>query len=151
MIEEHADDYFTPILTVKFIGPNVPEYKTAGAAGCDLISNENTWIGGHAWRVISTGLYVEIPRGFEGQVRSRSGLAAKNGVFVLNSPGTIDSDYRGEIKVILSNMNTDPFIVKKGDRIAQLVFSRVIQASFERSTNLSNTDRGDGGLGSTGV
>ena len=145
-------DYFEPKpLTIKFSGPFIPVYKTEGSAGCDICSNEDTWIGGMSSKVVSTGLHMEIPRGFEAQVRSRSGLAAKRHVFVLNSPGTIDSDYRGELKIILSNMHNEPFIIKKGDRIAQLVFSPVIQVAFESSQDLSQTDRGNGGLGSTGT
>ena len=143
-------DYFTPILAVKFNGPTAPMYLTAGAAGCDIFSAEDTWVGIEP-RVVSTGLILDIPHGFEAQVRSRSGLAINHGVFVLNSPGTIDSDYRGEVKVILANVSKEPFIIKKGDRIAQLVFSRIIQATFVSSQELSQTERGDGGLGSTGI
>jgi len=100
--------------------------------------------------LIPTGLKIEIPTGFEGQVRPRSGLAAKHGITVLNSPGTIDSDYRGEIKVILLNTSDQDFIINKGDRIAQLVFSQVFRAIFERANELLKTDRGAGGFGSTG-
>ncbi len=145
-------DYMTPRpLVVKFHGSSAPLYKTAGSAGCDLIANEDCHVVGGKFKPIGTGLSVEIPAGYEAQVRSRSGLAANHGVFVLNSPGTIDSDYRGEIKVIICNVGHDPFIVKKGDRIAQLVFSPVIQVTFERSQDLSRTVRGDGGFGSTGT
>ena len=101
--------------------------------------------------MVSTGVFPEIPENFEIQVRSRSGLAAKNGVFVLNSPGTVDSDYRGEIKVILANMSDKPFEIRKGDRIAQLVVSPVQQADFEIVSEISDTERSAGGFGSTGI
>ena len=101
--------------------------------------------------MVSTGLFPEIPENFEIQVRSRSGLAAKNGVFVLNSPGTVDSDYRGEIKVILANMSDKVFEIRKGDRIAQLVVSPVRQADFSIVSDISETERSVGGFGSTGI
>ena len=100
--------------------------------------------------MVSTGLYLEIPPGHEGQVRSRSGLAAKQGVFVLNSPGTIDSDYRGEVKVILANMGQSEYSVSIGDRIAQLIICPIIQAKFVNNEDMSSTARGAGGFGSTG-
>jgi dUTP pyrophosphatase len=100
--------------------------------------------------MIPTGLMLEIPAGYEAQVRPRSGLAAASGLTVLNSPGTIDSDYRGELKVILVNLGSDPCLVKNGDRIAQLVFSPVVQAVLEEAENLTETARGGGGFGSTG-
>ena len=132
-------------------GASLPEYKTSGAAGADVCSNENCSIDPNSWKMVSTGLFPEIPENFEIQVRSRSGLAAKNGVFVLNSPGTVDSDYRGEIKVILANMSDKPFEIKRGDRIAQLVVSPVQQADFETVTEISETERSAGGFGSTGI
>lgn len=135
---------------VKFLG-EAPVYKTAGAAGCDLTSSVNVSIGPGNRVVVPTGLSLEIPEGYEAQVRSRSGLAANDGVFVLNSPGTIDSDYRGEVKVILFNTSSSTFNVRKGDRIAQLVFSQVIQATFQASQELGDTQRGAGGFGSTGL
>lgn len=101
--------------------------------------------------MVPTGLFFEIPQGYEVQVRPRSGLAVKNGVTCLNTPGTIDSDYRGEIKVILINLGQKPFTVKNGDRIAQIVVSPVEQASFCKVDVLSSTERGEGGFGSTGV
>ena len=101
--------------------------------------------------MVSTGLFPEIPENFEIQVRSRSGLAAKNGVFVLNSPGTVDSDYRGEIKVILANMSDKVFEIRKGDRIAQLVVAPVQQAEFSIVSEISETERSKGGFGSTGI
>ena len=101
--------------------------------------------------VIPTGLSFSIPKGYEVQIRPRSGLAAKNGITVLNTPGTIDSDYRGEIKVILINLGDEDFTVNNGDRIAQMVVQKVKQASFEVVDNLDETERGSGGFGSTGV
>ncbi|MBP5201967.1 dUTP diphosphatase [bacterium] len=132
-------------------GASLPEYKTTGAAGADICSNEDCSINPGSWKMVSTGLFPEIPENFEIQVRSRSGLAAKNGVFVLNSPGTVDSDYRGEIKVILANMSDKVFEIKKGDRIAQLVVSPVQQADFSIVLEVSETQRSTGGFGSTGI
>ncbi len=132
-------------------GAALPEYKTTGAAGADICSNEDCSIDPNNWKMVSTGVFPEIPENFEIQVRSRSGLAAKNGVFVLNSPGTVDSDYRGEIKVILANMSDKPFEIRKGDRIAQLVVSPVQQANFEIVSDISETERSAGGFGSTGI
>lgn len=132
-------------------GASLPLYKSAGSAGADICSTEDCSINPNSWEIIPTGLFPEIPENFEIQVRSRSGLAAKNGVFVLNSPGTVDSDYRGEIKVILANMGKEPFEIKKGDRIAQIVVSPVIQADFLTVEEISATERGENGFGSTGV
>lgn len=142
-------------ITVKCVaskGAIVPEYKTAGAAGADLyafLDSPVTILPGKS-AMIPTGLFFEIPEGYEIQVRPRSGLAAKNGVTVLNTPGTIDSDYRGEIKVILINLGDKEFVVNNGERIAQMVIAPVIQAAFEITENLSQTERGAGGFGSTG-
>ena len=140
------------IPVIKFSGPQ-PRYQTIGAAGCDVTASEDVTIPGGAWALVPTGLSMEIPRGYECQVRSRSGLAAKEGVFVLNSPGTIDSDYRGEVKVILANMGKSEFYVKKGDRIAQLVFASVSSVVFQnvRFEDFETTTRGSSGFGSTGV
>jgi dUTP pyrophosphatase len=131
----------------------LPAYATEGAAGFDLHSCEFHTIPSHGnWVLVSTGLRVEIPRGYEGQIRSRSGLALKRGVVVLNSPGTIDSDYRGVVGVILQNNSADEFQIKPGDRIAQMVISKVERFALERTiTPLSNTVRSSGGFGSTGV
>lgn len=135
-----------------------PEYATTGSSGFDLRANLTQTItlspkGGFA--IIPTGLYFEIPENFEIQVRSRSGLAAKNQVCVLNSPGTVDADYRGEVKVILINHGEDDFFVNHGDRIAQAVIASVIGKNFvklEKVNNIDeNTERGSGGFGSTGV
>lgn len=138
-------------IVVKYKGDPAPVYQTVGAAGCDVASSIDVTIEPGNWCAVPTGLSLEIPQGFEAQVRSRSGLALKYGVCVLNSPGTIDSDYRGELKVILANTGKQQFIVKKGDRIAQVVFSPVIQATFESTSELSETDRASNGFGSTGV
>ena len=134
-------------------GAIIPEYKTAGAAGADLCALLEAPLTIPAGRsaMVPTGLFFEIPEGYEVQVRPRSGLAAKNGVTVLNTPGTIDSDYRGEIKVILINLGRDDFTINNGDRIAQMIIAPVIQASFTITDSLSETERGAGGFGSTGV
>ena len=141
---------------VKFIaekGAVVPEYKTSGAAGADVCAylSEPLTISAGRSAMIPTGLYFEIPEGYEIQVRPRSGLAAKNGVKVLNTPGTIDSDYRGELRVILINLGTQDFTVHNGDRIAQIIIAPVTQAVFLPAENLSETERGKDGFGSTGV
>ena len=129
----------------------LPEYQNKGDAGLDIRSNVDMSIRGFHWETIGTGLYIIIPFGYEGQMRSRSGLAAKHGVHVLNSPGTIDSGYRDELKVILMNHNHWAYEVKKGDRIAQLVISPMTQAQIEEAFYLDKDDDRGGGLGSTGV
>ena len=128
----------------------LPAYQNKGDAGMDIRSNEDVSIRGFHWATINTGLYIIIPFGYEGQMRSRSGLAAKHGVHVLNSPGTIDSGYRDELKVILMNHNHWAYEVKKGDRIAQLVISPMTQATLEEVYELNKDDDRGGGLGSTG-
>jgi dUTP pyrophosphatase len=128
----------------------LPRYETTGAAGLDLAAAEAVSIPPGAWRLVGTGLALEIPVGFEGQVRPRSGLAAKHGVTVLNAPGTIDSDYRGEVKVILMNHSGNPFDIQPGDRIAQLVLAPCVQAELELVTSLEGSARGEGGFGHTG-
>ena len=139
-----------------------PKYETEGSAGMDIrayITEKTSNIGTHntiiiqpgARILIPTGLFVKISEGWQFEVRSRSGLAYKQGVFVLNSPGTIDSDYTGEIGVILQNDGKFPFTVTNGDRIAQLVLMPAIQAQFVKVDTLDETERGDGGFGSTGV
>jgi len=127
-----------------------PAYKTAGAAGCDVTSTETLTIRPGCRQFVNTGLFLEVPEGYECQVRPRSGLALNYGVIVLNSPGTIDSDYRGEIKILLYNTGIKDFVVQPGERIAQLVFAPVTQVTFEEIEELSETDRGSGGWGSTG-
>ena len=129
----------------------LPEYKKKGDAGMDIRSNEDITIRAYGWNVIATGLYIIIPFGYEGQMRSRSGLAAKNGIQVLNSPGTIYSGYRDELKVILINHGHWTYEVKKGDRIAQLVISPMTQAQLEEVYELNKDDDRGGGFGSTGV
>ena len=128
----------------------LPKYAKHGDAGMDICSAEDTHIPAFGWKAVPTGIYIELPEGYECQIRSRSGLAAKFGMQVLNSPGTIDSGYRGEIKVILKNNDHRPYEVKSGDRIAQMVFAPVTTAIFTEVAELSDTDRGEGGLGSTG-
>ena len=129
----------------------IPEYKTKYSSGVDLKSTDNYEIFPNEVQLIKTGLKLAIPEGFEGQVRTRSGLALKNQIIVLNSPGTIDSDYRGEIGVILINLSKKLFKIEKGDRIAQLIIAPVIQGNFKFVNQLSKTKRGSGGFGSTGV
>ena len=141
-------------IKVKLIGNGkVPVYQTKGAAGADLVAllSEPVVIKPFKRAIIPTGLSFAISKGYEVQIRPRSGLAAKNGITVLNTPGTIDSDYRGEIKVILINLGEEDFIVNNGDRIAQMVVQKVEQISFEVVENLDKTERGSGGMGSTGV
>ena len=130
----------------------IPEYKTAGSAGMDITSAslKDIVINPGETKLIPTNFILEIPQGFEGQIRPRSGLALKHNVTVLNSPGTIDSDYRGEVKVLLINHGKEDFIVKFGDRIAQLIISKCEKAKLFPSENLSDTKRGSGGCGSTG-
>ena len=131
----------------------LPGYESPGAAGMDLRAFIEKEISLEPLEraKIPTGLFMEIPQGFEAQVRPRSGLAAKYGVTVLNSPGTIDSDYRGEIEVILVNFGKEPFTVRNGDRIAQMVISPVLRAVLSDAEILSETRRGAGGFGSTGT
>ena len=131
----------------------VPEYKTPGSAGLDLCSSSEEKIIIHSMetKLIPTNLILEIPEGYEGQIRPRSGLALKNGITVLNSPGTIDSDYRGELKVLLINLSTENFEVKFGDRIAQLIISKFERVNLVASSQIGVTERGEGGYGSTGV
>ena len=128
----------------------LPKYARDGDAGMDICAAEDDFISAFNWKAISTGLFVEIPEGYEIQIRSRSGLAFKYGVSVLNSPGTIDSGYRGEIKVILKNSDHHRYDVKKGERIAQMVVAPVTTAIFTEVAELSDSERGEGGLGSTG-
>jgi len=131
-------------------GLPLPEYATSGASGVDLRSVESITVQPGSWGFVGTGLHLEIPQGYEAQVRSRSGLALKKGVMVLNSPGTIDSDYRGEVRVILMNLGHEPFKVEPGDRIAQMVFCPVTKVEWEEVDRLSSTEREAGGFGSTG-
>lgn len=131
---------------------DLPKYETENSAGMDVRANieEKIVLTTGERRLIKTGLKFEIPTGYECQVRPRSGLAYKKGVTVLNSPGTIDADYRGDVGVILINHGNEPFEIEPGDRIAQIVFAKYERAEFELSEELEETDRGEGGFGSTG-
>jgi dUTP pyrophosphatase len=131
----------------------LPEYQSAGSAGADLRADlqEEVHISPGGRASIPTGLRLEIPRGFEGQVRPRSGLALRQGVTVLNTPGTIDSDYRGEIRVVLVNLGQETFTVRRGDRVAQIVFAPTVRVRFTPKESIDETTRGEGGFGSTGV
>ena len=130
----------------------LPEYQTPLSAGLDIRANldESVTLRPLERAMIPTGLFVELPEGCEMQIRPRSGLAAKHGVTVLNSPGTIDADYRGEIKVILVNLSNEPFTIEAGERIAQMIVARYEQIEWEAAEELSSTERGAGGFGSTG-
>lgn len=135
-------------------GLPLPAYQTREAAGLDLMAavsdGEPLTLAPGQYALVPTGLAIALPAGHEAQVRPRSGLAARHGVTVLNSPGTIDADYRGEIKVILINHGAAPFVIKRGERIAQMVIAPMVQAALVPVTTLSTTDRGAGGFGSTG-
>lgn len=131
-------------------GLELPVYATEGAAGMDVVSAEDVTIAPGARHAVATGLAVAIPYGFEIQVRPRSGLALKHGITVPNTPGTIDSDYRGELKVILINHGAESFDIRRGDRVAQLVLAPVTRASWLPVDELDETVRGEGGFGSTG-
>tara|TARA_B100000902_G_scaffold12252_1_gene14914 strand:+ start:46467 stop:46901 length:435 start_codon:yes stop_codon:yes gene_type:complete len=132
---------------------NIPKYSTSASAGMDLRADlDNPTILEPLQRtLVSTGIYLELPIGFEAQIRPRSGLAYKKGITVLNSPGTIDADYRGEVKVLLVNLSSKEFIIQDGERIAQMVIARHEQANFLEVDSLDDTERGSGGFGSTGI
>jgi dUTP pyrophosphatase len=135
-------------------GLPLPAYQTAHAAGLDLLAavpeSAPLVLAPGKRAMVPTGLAIALPEGFEAQVRPRSGLAAKHGVTVLNSPGTIDADYRGEMQVILINHGAEPFTIRRGERIAQMVIAPVVQAALVPAASLTETDRGSGGFGSTG-
>lgn len=131
-------------------GLNPPAYASDGAAGMDVVAAEDIDLAPGARHAVATGFAMAIPPGYEVQVRPRSGLALKHGVTCLNTPGTIDSDYRGEVKVILANLGADPFPIRRGERIAQLVPAPVQKAEFAEVETLDDTVRGEGGFGSTG-
>jgi len=137
---------------VKILNPDaiIPKYQTSEAAGFDLHSVDEKTIKAGERDVVKTGLAVALPKGYELQVRPRSGLALKNGITVLNTPGTVDSDYRGELMVILLNTSKEDFVIKKGDRIAQAVIKEILRADFAVVDELDSTERGSGGFGSTG-
>ena len=131
-------------------GLPLPAYATEHAAGLDVVAAEDVTLAPGARHAVATGFAIAIPHGYEVQVRPRSGLALKHGITCLNTPGTIDSDYRGEVKVILANLGNEPFEVRRGERIAQLVPAPVLQARFTEMEELEATSRGAGGFGSTG-
>lgn len=131
----------------------MPEYATPGSAGIDLIAavESSTTLNPGERRLVPTGIHAAIPDGYEGQIRPRSGLALRYGISMVNSPGTIDSDYRGEIGVILINLGSEPFLINRGDRIAQMVIAPVIRAILVETESLPETTRNNGGFGHTGV
>lgn len=131
---------------------NIPEYETSGSAGMDLkaVLDETVVLAPGERKLIPTGLYIELPPGYEAQVRARSGLAIKHGITLINCVGTIDSDYRGEIKVPLVNLGSEDFEIKNGERIAQMVIARYEQVRWQITDELSETQRGEGGFGHTG-
>jgi dUTP pyrophosphatase len=131
-------------------GLPLPARATEHAAGLDIVAAEDVTLAPGQRRAVATGFAVAIPHGYELQVRPRSGLALKHGITCLNTPGTIDSDYRGEVKVILANLGSEPFEIRRGERIAQLVPAPVLHANFDEVSQLSETTRGSGGFGSTG-
>lgn len=131
---------------------SLPHYQTSGAAGMDLRASlqEPVTLSPMERLLIPTGLFIELPQGMEAQIRPRSGLAYKHGITVLNSPGTIDADYRGELKVLLINLSSEPFVVQNGERIAQLVVAPYVRAEWQEVPSLTETERNEGGFGSTG-
>ena len=131
-------------------GLPLPSYATRGAAGLDVVAAETLTLAPGARHAVATGFAIAIPEGYEVQVRPRSGLALKHGITCLNTPGTIDSDYRGEVRVILANLGSEPFEIVRGERIAQLVPAPVLRAGFAEVEELDSTERGAGGFGSTG-
>jgi len=145
-----------PAVAIKLLphgeGLPVPAYASAGAAGIDLAAavDQSLTLNPEHRALVPTGIAIALPEGYEGQVRPRSGLALKHGLTVLNSPGTIDCDYRGEVQVILANLGTEPVTIRRGDRIAQLVIAPVTRAEIRRVAELPETMRGAGGFGSTG-
>ncbi|HEX9151031.1 MAG TPA: dUTP diphosphatase [Flavobacterium sp.] len=143
-------------MTIKIINTSaheLPNYETIASAGMDLRANltEPITLQPLERAIVKTGLFIELPIGYEAQVRPRSGLAAKKGITVLNSPGTVDADYRGEIGVILVNLSQEAFVVENGERIAQLIIAKHERAEWEEVQELTETSRGEGGFGSTGV
>lgn len=143
-------------MTIKIVNQSqnpLPEYKTLGASGMDLLSNneETIVIKPMERQLVPTGIFVEIPLGYEGQVRARSGLSIKNGITLVNCVGTIDSDYRGELKIPVINLGNEPFTINKGDRIAQLIIAKYERIDWEAVDSIEDTHRGTGGFGSTGV
>ena len=142
----------TQIKVVNKSGLELPEYKTEGSAGMDLqCACESVTLKPLERTLVPTGLFMEIPLGYEGQVRPRSGLSIKHGITLINCTGTIDSDYRGELKIPLVNLSNETYTIKRGDRVAQIVFASVEQGEFLEVETLSETDRGHGGFASTGL
>jgi len=141
------------VYVMKKEGAKLPQYATEVASGMDLYAfiEEPLTIRPLERVLIPTGIFLSIPKGFEGEIRPRSGLALRYGITVLNTPGTIDSDYRGEIKVLLINLGGEPFIINNGDRIAQIVFKSIAKAELEIVFRLPESERGEGGFGSTGI
>jgi dUTP pyrophosphatase len=144
-----------PVLKVRRVGQRgppleLPRYQSGQAAGLDLRADEPFTLAPGERRLVPTGLALEIPAGHEGQVRPRSGLAARHGIGIVNAPGTVDSDYRGEVQVILVNLGQQPFAAERGERIAQLVISPVARVEVQEAPELGETQRGPGGFGSTG-
>jgi len=144
------------VVAVKRVRPGrdplpLPAYQTDGAAGMDLLADleQPRWLQPGERALVSTGLAIEVPSGFEGQVRPRSGLALRHGITLVNSPGTIDSDYRGELQVLLINLGTEPFCIRRGDRIAQLVIAPVARAAWREVADLAPSSRAGGGFGHT--
>jgi dUTP pyrophosphatase len=131
----------------------LPEYRSHGAVGADLKADipSQVILKPGERRLVPTGIWIQVPSGYEAQIRPRSGLAIEYGITLLNSPGTIDSDYRGEVKVILANLGSEEFSIRRGDRIAQIVFCPVVSAEFNRCERLEDSGRGEGGFGSTGA
>jgi dUTP pyrophosphatase len=138
-----------------FSGLELPRYETPGSAGMDLRAavpdNAPVTLQPGEWQLIPTGLAIALPSGYEAQIRPRSGLAAKKGISCVNTPGTVDSDYRGELRVNLINHGKEPFVIQRGERIAQMVIAPVIQAVWDEVDTLDETERGSGGFGSTGI
>lgn len=152
--DPRARSEFVAVPVIRSAGAHAPVYKTDGSAGADIMafidSAAPLVIAPGERRLVPTGLRIQLPLGYEAQVRSRSGLSIDHGVVCLNSPGTVDSDYRGEIKVILANLGEKPFEIRDGDRIAQLVIAPVTRAAFIDASSLDATERAEGGFGSTG-
>jgi dUTP pyrophosphatase len=141
-----------PTIKVNITGSLIPQYQSEMAAGCDLYADiaQPIVLNPGDTSIVPTGIRIEIPEGYEAQVRPRSGLALRKGIGILNAPGTIDADYRGEVKIILFNFGAESLTIKRGDRIAQMIFAPVMRAEFSRRKRLNKTKRGGGGFGHTG-
>ena len=155
MRESHGNCFKLAKMKVKIVNTSkhpLPEYSTAFSAGMDLRANliDAIILGPGERKLVPTGLYIELPKNFEAQIRPRSGLALKNGISVLNTPGTIDSDYRGEIGIILINLSAEEFVINDGERICQMIINRHETISWDQVETLDSTERGAGGFGHTG-